>query len=129
MQAQVRMKLRRDERHKKTRGNKYNNKPTEVADIRFDSQKEARRYNELMAMLKARQIEDLRLQHTFTLQEQFKTPEGEVVRAIKYVADFTYWMDGEFIVEDVKSEATRQNKVYVIKRKLMADLGIKIREV
>lgn len=123
------MKLHREDM-KKTRGNKYNNTPTEVANIRFDSKKEANRYNELMAMQKASQIKNLKLQHTFTLQEQFKTTEGELIKSIKYVADFTYTdADGNFVIEDVKSAATKENKVYKLKKKLMAEKGYKIREV
>ena len=56
----------------------------------FDSQREARRYDQLMLLLKAGQIKDLRLQQTFTLQESYVTSEGEVVRGIVYKADFVY---------------------------------------
>lgn len=48
-----------------------------------------------------------------------------------YVADFVYTdlKTGKKVVEDVKSEATRKDKAYVIKRKLMLYLkGIKIHE-
>ena len=43
---------------------------------RFDSQKEARRYDELTARLRAGMIRDLRLQHTFTLQEGYVNSDG-----------------------------------------------------
>ena len=56
----------------------------------FDSKKEARRYDELMAMLRAGQIRDLKLQPQFTIQEAYTTPEGQRVRAIRYQADFSY---------------------------------------
>lgn len=125
MQKQVRTQLARE----KLRGKKYNNEPTEVANIRFDSKKEAERYNLLATMQKAGEIEDLKLQRVFTLQEQFKTPDGELVRAIKYVADFTYIQDGKLIIEDVKSAATRKDKVYSLKKRMMAEKGFKIREV
>lgn len=46
----------------KQRTAKYRNAPAERAGIKFDSQKEARRYDELMAMLRAEIITDLRLQ-------------------------------------------------------------------
>lgn len=133
---------------------KYHNKPTERvtasgAVLHFDSQKEARRYDELLIMLQAGEIRDLRLQVNFTLQEAYTDCEGKRVRAIRYKADFTYrrkprWplqsMDqGEFadimeikwplVVEDVKSRATR-TKEYIMKRKMMKDrLGIDIQEV
>lgn len=135
--------------------NKYHNVPTEVNGIKFDSRKEARRYAELMAAAKLGLISDLRLQRDFTLQEAYTTPEGIRVQAIRYKADFTYkvqragydappvigaediafWRSeiekrgrGCMVVEDVKSRATK-TKVYVMKRKMMADHGYSIREV
>lgn len=108
--------------------------------IRFDSKKEARRFESLLLMLKAGQIRGLRLQQDFTLQEAYTDPEtGERVRAIRYKADFAYdraaapdqngtvcWIP---VVEDVKSRPTR-TKDYIIKKKLMQDrLGITIQEV
>lgn len=100
--------------------------------IKFDSQKEARRYDELMLLVRAGQITDLRLQPEFTLQEAYTTPEGVRVRAIKYVADFSYKgtdMQKSMVVEDVKSEATK-TRVYTIKRKLMLErYGITIVEI
>lgn len=97
----------------------------------FASQREARRYDQLMLLLKAGQIKDLRLQQTFTLQESYVTAEGEVVRGIVYKADFVYWMDfgGQWtrIVEDAKGVRTEG---YKIKKKLMHDkLGITVKEV
>lgn len=74
-------------------------------------------------------ISNLKLQHHFQLQGTFKTPEGETVRGMEYVADFTYMVGSTLIIEDVKSEITRKNPVYTIKKKLMADKGFKITEV
>jgi hypothetical protein len=49
--------------------------------------------------------------------------------ATSYVADFVYIQDGQRVVEDVKSKATKTPE-YIIKRKLMLWLkGIKIREI
>ncbi|MDE6454338.1 MAG: DUF1064 domain-containing protein [Dysosmobacter sp.] len=125
---------------------KYHNKPTERVTacgtvLRFDSRKEARRYDELAALEQAGKIRDLRMQVDFTLQEAYTDGEGQRVRAIRYRADFTYrkirddpWeeYDGSFwtlVVEDVKSRATR-TKEYVMKRKLMKErFGIDIQEV
>lgn len=109
---------------------KYHNQKAERGEIRFDSQKEARRYDDLLFLLKSGKIEDLRLQPQFTLQESYKTPSGKRVQAIRYVADFSYRTpDGKMIVEDVKSEATK-TRVYEIKRKLMQErFGIEVREV
>lgn len=110
--------------------NKYGNKVSEINGIKFDSKKEGRRFLELLDKLKNGDISDLRLQTQFTLIEGFKTPTGENVKPERYIADFTYFENGEFIVEDVKSEATRKKDVYCIKKKQMLDVyGIQIREV
>lgn len=121
------------------KGRKYHNEPDTRGKLHFDSKKEARRYDELMVLLRAGQIRKLELQKQFTLQESYITPEGERVRAIKYVADFAYEratepdVSGEVhwlpVVEDTKSPATRTDK-YKIKAKLMkARFGLTITEV
>lgn len=114
---------------------KYHNIKTEVNGVRFDSQKEARRYQELLRLEELGMIADLRLQVNFTLQEAFTKPSGERVRAIVYKADFTYKKRDEnddytlYIVEDVKSRATK-TPVYRTKKKLMWEkFRIQIKEV
>lgn len=107
--------------------NKMHNVKTEIGGVTFDSKREARRYEELMLLLRAGEISDLRLQVNFTLQEGFTTPEGERVRPMVYKADFTYWQNGKYVVEDSKGQRTR---VYLDKKKRMLDkFGIKIQEV
>ena len=64
---------------------KYHNKPTERvtasgAVLRFDSQKEARRYDELAALEQARAIRNLRMQVDFTLQEAYTVQGGFYIR-------------------------------------------------
>ena len=123
--------------------NKYHNVPTKrksrEQSIRFQSNKEARRYDELLLMLRAGEIRNLKLQPQFTLQESYVTPEGQRVRAIQYIADFSYELrvergdkvpdDWKLVVEDVKSKATLTAQ-YKIKRKLMAErYGIIIQEI
>ena len=107
--------------------------------VTFDSRKEARRYDALMALLAAGAIRDLKLQPEFTIQEAYTTTEGVRVRAIRYQGDFSYeratspdcngdihWLR---VVEDVKSPATK-TRVYEIKKKLMQErFGIEVREV
>lgn len=156
-QAQIAQKIAaqdraRLEQQQKKQSSKYHNTPTERQTnegkpIRFDSQKEARRFDELMLMLKAGRIRDLKLQPQFTLQEAYTTSEGVRVRAIRYQADFSYErlvtnkyvVDGggsyeyidewEKVVEDVKSKATK-TRVYSVKKKLMLEkFGIEIREL
>lgn len=127
------LKARRDA---SVKDRKYHNVPTqrstpEGGTIRFDSQKEARRFDELMLMLRAGEITDLRLQQHYTLSEAFVTPAGERVPAIHYVADFVYkTRQGETVVEDVKGGKATQTPVYRQKKVLMQNrFGITIKEV
>ena len=106
---------------------KYKNEKTTVNGIQFDSCKEAERYQQLMLLLKAGKITQLKLQHSFTLQGSFTTPDGEKIRAITYIADFTYYDEkGNFTIEDVKGYKTR---TYKDKYKRMAELGYTITEI
>ena len=65
--------------------NKYHAKPTYVGDIRFDSKKEAKRWQELVLLERAGEIKNLRRQVEFELIP--KTSHG---RRIVYRADFVY---------------------------------------
>ena len=118
---------------KPSQDSKYHNIKTDVAtegsSIRFDSRKEACRYKYLKELYDLGGIQDLKLQVHFQLQGTFKTVEGETVRGIDYVADFTYRRGNELVIEDVKSAITRKNPVYTMKRKMMAERGYKITEV
>ena len=97
--------------------------------IRFDSKKEARRYDALLVLLAAGAITELKIQPEFTLTEAYTTPEGERVRAWRYRADFSYKRHGVLIVEDVKSSATR-TRVYINNCKMMREkYGIEVQEV
>lgn len=128
--------------------NKYHNRKMEINGIRFDSRKEAQRYVQLMNAMRLGAIKDLRLQVDFTLQEAYTDCQGKRIRAVRYRADFTYQLTGEFptgvsaddrelwrryyiagvdtIVEDVKGVKTQ---AYKLKEKLMAQKGISIREL
>lgn len=113
-----------------TTGNKHGAVRAESHKIKFDSKKEAKRYEELMIMLKAGEIENLKLQRQFTLQEGFKTIDGITIRPIRYIADFTYTdSNGNMVIEDVKSEHTRKLPEYRIKYRMMAQLGYMIKEI
>ena len=131
-QKQIMAKIAERER---TKPGKYRNVKTESNGIKFDSKKEAKRYLELMARREAGEIDDLRLQVNFTLQEAFTKPNGERVQAIVYKADFTYRKRDEngdytlYIVEDVKSKPTK-TRAYEIKKKLMREkFRIEVQEV
>lgn len=49
--------------------------------------------------------------------KQYKVVESKAV----YTADYTYYRDGEYVVEDCKSDATRKEPDYVLRRKLMRE--------
>lgn len=119
-------KIRQEEKQ-----TKYHSVSTETHGVKFDSKKEARRYEELLILLRAGEISDLRLQHNITLVEGYTTPDGQRVKPMVYKADFTYYDKfGTWIVEDAKSEITRKNRVYLNKKKLLQDKrGITITEV
>ena len=69
-----------------------------------------------MAAIRARGgISELKEQVRFVLQDSFKI-NGKTERAIVYIADFTYILNGALMVEDVKGFKT---EVYKIKRKLL----------
>lgn len=95
---------------------KYRSKKIIIDGISFDSKREGNRYVELKLLERAGKIKDLELQHQYELQPSFKK-NGKTIRAITYVADFTYF-DLErmrIVVEDVKGFKT---DVYMLKRKL-----------
>ena len=108
---------------------KYNSKKTVVDGQKFDSKKEANRYQELVLLEKAGVIKDLSRQVKFVLIPSQRDENGKVIeRECSYKADFMYYDEaGETIVEDVKGFRTKE---YIIKRKLMLyQYGIRIREV
>ena len=125
---------------------KYNNKKVVLEDEEtgtrtvFDSEKEYHRWCQLKLMEEAGEIRDLERQVPFELipaqysytprygkkGQRLKDKKKRLEAACFYNADFTYWQDGEFIVEDSKGKRTAD---YVIKRKLMLwKHGIRIKE-
>ena len=112
---------------------KYGNRKTVLDGVEFDSRKEARRFCDLKLMERAGEIYDLQRQVPFILIPKQRDESGRVIeREVKYIADFTYrdCKTGRLTVEDVKSPATRKNKEYVIKRKLLLYRhGLRIKEV
>ena len=104
----------------KPREQKYGNQPTEYNGKRFDSKHEAQVY----ALLR---MECLSGKHVgLACQVNFFLPGG-----VKYIADFvTQEADGTYTVYDAKSEATRKDKTYRLKKRQMKNcLGIEIQEI
>lgn len=106
--------------------NKYNSLPTTIDNIKFHSKKESARYVQLKLDEKAGLIHDLRLQVPFELIPKLVI-NGKVERAIKYVADFTYYdTENRFIVEDVKGVITDVFKIKYRLMKLFQGINVKI---
>lgn len=101
---------------------KYGNDPTYVDGKRFDSKHEAEVYLDLMYRYRSGELKCVIRQVRFDLADAEK---------LQYVADFvTIDPDMRVNVLDAKSKATRENKVYIIKKKLMREkYGIEIEEV
>lgn len=96
--------------------NKYRSKKYYIDGYKFDSKKEAKRYQELKLLEEGKVISNLILQPKFELQPKFRY-DGKGERAIHYIADFIYWdiENSCEVVEDVKGFKTTE---YKLKRKL-----------
>lgn len=110
--------------------NKYHNKKVIIDGKKFDSRKEGNYYLKLKMLEKSGKIRDLKLQVPFVLIETFKV-DDRTYRKTKYIADFTYYDEKDKLhVIDVKSDATRKDKTYQLKKKLLAwKYGIEIEEI
>jgi hypothetical protein len=99
---------------------KYGNIKQEKHGKTWDSKKELSRYEELKLLEIAGEIANLSIQPRFevcpsvTINGQRKMPPRY------YFADFQYYDNktDEWVIEDVKSEATRKDKTYRLKRQL-----------
>lgn len=124
--------LKQSDKTKTAKRNKFNAQKIGLDGMTFDSKKEHKRYIELKAMQQRGEIFGLEHHTKFELAPKTKL-EGEkrAKPALRYFADFTYYNTrGEYIVEDVKSAATRKLASYRTKKHLMSTiLGISITEV
>ena len=115
---------RQDARY--ARPNKYGAVKVTEDGFVFDSKREHARYRELTLLEKAGEITRLELQPAFPIHG------ADGTRVALYRADFQYLIvaNGEVVVEDVKSPATRLNRSYRLKKKLVeAEHGISIIEI
>lgn len=125
------------------RRSKYGNRKTVVDGITFDSKKEANRFRELQLLERAGKITALQRQVKYVLiptQREFSNeiykkgahqghfkPGKVLEKECSYIADFAYFQDDKYVVEDTKGVRT---EAYKIKRKLMLErYGIQIQEV
>jgi hypothetical protein len=101
---------------------KYGAVKTEVDGVVFASKKEAKRYQELKLLEKAKQIRALELQPVFKLM----VGEHQIG---KYVADFGYWDErsSSRVYEDAKGFKTPMYRWKV--KHVAAQYGIKVVEV
>jgi hypothetical protein len=102
------------------RRHKYGAESVTIDGIRFASKKEGKRYAELKLLAKSGEINNLTLQPEF----DFKVNGRKI---FTYIADFSYFVKDQEIVEDVKGVRT---PVYRLKKKIIeAYHDIEIREV
>ncbi len=78
----------------------------------FDSAKEAKRYDQLFILLKAKKISELDIQPEFLLHDT-QYHNGKTFSKVKYIADFQYKQNGKTIVEDVKGHKTDTYQVKI----------------
>lgn len=105
-------------------GSKMGNRHTVVDGITFDSQAEANRYSELKQWRNSGGITKLMVHPKFRL----------VVNGIEvgvFEADFSYYLNGVRVVEDVKGQRSgTPYSLFKIKKNLMkACLGIEVQEI
>lgn len=100
--------------------NKFSARKTEcIQGHMHDSKVEAERCDILHIMQKHGMISELRSQVKFDLIPAMKYGNMPNEQGVRYVADFVYIESGVTVIEDVKSEETRKNPDYIIKRKLV----------
>ena len=106
---------------------KYGARKITIDGERFDSKREAARYQELRLQEKLGAIRNLQRQVAFVLLDDYTRPDGVRIRGIKYLADFVYVAKGgNLIVEDCKGFRT---DIYKLKKKMFeARYGTIIKE-
>lgn len=98
----------------KSNRSKYKNIKTKYDGKMFDSIKEKYRYMELKTLEEKGKISNLRTQVKYELQPSYEI-DGKNIRAINYIADFVYELNGEEIIEDTKGFRTQ---IYKLKKKM-----------
>ena len=120
-----------DQKPKKRR-QKYGNKVTTDADgVKHASKKQALRYRDLGLLMKSGEIMMLAREVRFRLPGGIEYRADHLTanqRAIEVMSALVE--SGDLVIEDVKSEATRNDKVFKIKSKQMREcLGLRVKEV
>lgn len=114
----------------KKKTGKVNHETVTINGIKFDSRAEADRYTVLRVMEKTGKITGLECHPRWEIIPKQEVKGHRNFQAAHYTADFKYYKDGELIVEDVKSEYTRQAEDYKLRRKMLHYVyGIYVTEV
>ena len=121
---------------------KYGNRKVTIGGIKFDSEREAKRYLILKEYQNKGDISDLKLQVVYELIPAIKELKSVVLKTktiqkevtiqqpITYRCDFTYIHNGVLVVEDVKISPKMLPAEYKLKKKLMRYVhGITIKEI
>ncbi len=126
------------------RSGKYNAKKVEIQGVKFDSEREAKRWMFLLDCQRKGLISELKRQVRFTLlpdeytdvSKQLKTKvkieKKRTFVGVYYLADFVYWhvAKGRLIVEDIKISPKMVPRDYILKEKMMHSIRhIDIRRV
>lgn len=109
--------------------NKYNNKPCQVGNEKYRSERERNRHLHLLLLQRAGRISGLTREVPFVLAPGIKINREKRARpALRYYVDFLYTSDkGIMVAEDAKGKAT---PLYRAKKHLMATVhGIHILEL
>lgn len=93
---------------------KYGNRKVKLDGHTFDSLAERDRYKELQLLEYRGDITGLEVHPAFELQPAF-SKNGKRTRAINYEADFSYFENGEKVIEDIKGKST---DLFLVKKKL-----------
>lgn len=105
------------------RRTKYNVRTVKHEGLTFGSPAEKRRWQDLQLMEKAGEIGELELHPRFSLDVN-----GHHIG--NYTGDFGYFTPKGYVVEDVKSKATKKARDYPLRKKLMRAIhGIEITEI
>lgn len=107
---------------------KYGNIPAVFDGIRFDSQREMRRYSELKLLERGGAISDLKLQVPILLEGRDGPLLTRTGRKMRLTVDFTYTdkATGLTIFEDAKGTPTRD---YEVRKAVAGAMGIAVVEV
>lgn len=98
-------------------GNKFGAKKVVVDGVKFGSKKEYRCFQALKLRERAGEITDLRCHVKFALFDPGQNCRGEHIGT--YTTDFVYRVQGELVVADAKSEATRRTRDWPRTKALM----------